>query len=155
VPWSGSSGCSAPSPEHFNPVLTLIDRAFGAIGIGETGLYIVAQIAGGCLGTVVANLMFDLPAIDVSTKTRSSGALWLSEVVATAGLLLVIHSRVRTGPANVVAVAVAVWIGGAYRVEEVRLGGVLDPPRVPRGLARPGSPPRLARGGSAYRHRLA
>ena len=63
---------------------------------------------------MVANLMFDLPAIDVSTKTRSSGALWLSEVVATAGLLLVIHGCVRTGRANVVAVAVGVWIGGAY-----------------------------------------
>jgi arsenate reductase len=50
--------------------------------------------------------MFELPAIDVSTKTRSSGALWLSEVVATAGLLLVIHGCVRTGRANVVAVAV-------------------------------------------------
>ena len=63
---------------------------------------------------MVANLMFELPAIDVSTKTRSSGALWLSEVVATAGLLLVIHGCVRTGRANVVAVAVGVWIGGAY-----------------------------------------
>jgi arsenate reductase len=58
--------------------------------------------------------MFELPAIDVSTKTRSSGALWLSEVVATAGLLLVIHGCVRTGKENFVAVAVGVWIGGAY-----------------------------------------
>jgi len=99
---------------HFNTVVTLIDRAFGAISTRETGLYIVAQIAGGCLGAMVANLMFELPAIDLSTKTRSSGALWLSEVVATAGLLLVIHGCVRTGRANVVAVAVGVWIGGAY-----------------------------------------
>ncbi len=104
----------AVSGAHFNPVVTLIDRAFGAISTRETGLYIVAQIAGGCLGAVVANLMFELPAIDLSTKTRSSGALWLSEVVATAGLLLVIHGCVRTGRANVVAVAVGVWIGGAY-----------------------------------------
>jgi glycerol uptake facilitator-like aquaporin len=104
----------AVSGAHFNPVVTLIDRAFSALGNRETGLYIVAQIAGGCLGAVVANLMFELPAIDVSTKTRSSGALWLSEVVATAGLLLVIHGCVRTGRANVVAVAVGVWIGGAY-----------------------------------------
>ena len=104
----------AVSGAHFNPVVTLIDRAFGAIGTRETGLYIAAQIAGGCLGAIVANLMFELPAIDVSTKSRSSGALWLSEVVATAGLLLVIHGCVRTGRANVVAVAVGVWIGGAY-----------------------------------------
>jgi glycerol uptake facilitator-like aquaporin len=104
----------AVSGAHFNPVVTLIDRAFGAIGTRETGLYIAAQIAGGCLGAVLANLMFELPAIDVSTKVRSSGALWLSEVVATAGLLLVIHGCVRTGRAHVVAVAVGVWIGGAY-----------------------------------------
>ncbi len=102
------------SGAHFNPVVTLIDRAFRGIGTRDAGLYIAAQIAGGCLGAMVANLMFELPAIDVSTKTRSSGALWLSEVVATAGLLLVIHGCVRTGKANVVAVAVGVWIGGAY-----------------------------------------
>jgi arsenate reductase len=104
----------AVSGAHFNPVVTLIDRASGAISTRDSGLYIAAQIAGGCLGAMVANLMFDLPAIDVSTKTRSSGALWLSEVVATVGLLLVIHGCVRTGRANVVAVAVGVWIGGAY-----------------------------------------
>ena len=104
----------AVSGAHFNPVVTLIDRAFGAISTREMGLYIGAQIAGGCLGAIVANLMFELPAIDVATNTRSSGALWLSEVVATAGLLLVIHGCVRTGRANVVAVAVGVWIGGAY-----------------------------------------
>ena len=63
---------------------------------------------------MVANLMFELPAVDPSTTIRSSGALWLSEVVATAGLLLVIHGCVRSGRSNVVAVAVGVWIGGAY-----------------------------------------
>src|SRR3982074_1250443 len=52
----------AVSGAHFTPVVTLIDRAFGAIGTRETGLYIIAQIAGGCLGAVVANLMFELPA---------------------------------------------------------------------------------------------
>ena len=102
------------SGAHFNPVVTLIDRSFGAISTRDTGLYITAQVAGGCLGAIVANLMFDLPAIDWSTKDRSSGALWLSEVVATAGLLLVIHGCVRSGRAEVVAVAVGVWIGGAY-----------------------------------------
>ena len=104
----------AVSGAHFNPVVTLIDRSFGAISNRDTGLYIAAQITGGCLGAMVANLMFELPAVDWSTTTRSSGALWLSEVVATAGLLLVIHGCVRTGRANVVAVAVGVWIGGAY-----------------------------------------
>jgi len=104
----------AVSGAHFNPVVTLIDRGFGGISTGDAGLYIVAQVVGGCLGAMVANLMFELPAIDWSSKQRSSGALWLSEVVATVGLLLVIHGCVRSGRANVVAVAVGVWIGGAY-----------------------------------------
>ena len=99
---------------HFNPVVTLVDRADGTISSRETGLYVLAQVVGGCLGAVLANLMFDLPAIEWSTTTRSSGALWLSEVVATVGLLLVIHGCVRTGRAGVVAFAVGLWIGGAY-----------------------------------------
>jgi len=102
------------SGAHFNPVVTLVDRAFGATSNVDTALYLLAQVVGGCLGAVVANLMFELPAVELSTKTRSSGALWLSEVVATAGLLLVIHGCVRTGRARVVAVAVGAWIGGAY-----------------------------------------
>jgi glycerol uptake facilitator-like aquaporin len=104
----------AVSGAHFNPVVTLLDRSFGTISTRDTCLYITAQVIGGCLGAIVANVMFELPAIDWSTKTRSSGALWLSEVVATAGLLLVIHGCVRSGRGNVVAVAVGVWIGGAY-----------------------------------------
>jgi glycerol uptake facilitator-like aquaporin len=104
----------AVSGAHFNPVVTLVDRGFGAISTREAGLYIAAQIIGGCLGAIVANLMFELPAIDWSTKQRSSGALWLSEVIATVGLLLVINGCVRSGRGNVVAVAVGVWIGGAY-----------------------------------------
>jgi arsenate reductase len=104
----------AVSGAHFNPAVTLIDRSFGTISTRDAGLYVVAQIAGGCVGAVVANLMFELPAVDWSTTDRSAGALWVSEVVATAGLLLVIHGCVRGGRADVVAVAVGVWIGGAY-----------------------------------------
>ena len=104
----------AVSGAHFNPVVTLIDRSFGDITTRDSALYIAAQVFGGCLGAIVANFMFSLPAVELSTKERSSGALWLSEVVATAGLLLVIHGCVRSGHANVVAVAVGVWIGGAY-----------------------------------------
>ena len=104
----------AVSGAHLNPVVTLVDRAFGGIRTREVAPYIAAQVAGGCLGAMVANLMFELPAVDPSTKVRSSGALWLSEAVATAGFLLVIHGCVRSGRANVVAVAVGVWIGGAY-----------------------------------------
>jgi glycerol uptake facilitator-like aquaporin len=104
----------AVSGAHFNPAVTLLDRAFGGISTRDASLYVIAQVIGGCLGAIVANLMFELPAIEWSTNDRSSGALWLSEVVATTGLLLVIHGCVRSGRASVVAVAVGVWIGGAY-----------------------------------------
>jgi len=104
----------AVSGAHFNPVVTMVDRLLGSISTKDTGLYVVAQTVGGCVGAVVANLMFELPAINISTKDRSSPALWLSEVVATVGLLLVIHGCVRTGRAKVVPFAVGLWIGGAY-----------------------------------------
>ena len=87
----------AVSGAHFNPVVTLVDRLLGTITTRDAGLYVIAQTIGGCIGAVIANLMFSLPAVEWSTHARSSGALWLSEVVATIGLLLVIHGCVRTG----------------------------------------------------------
>jgi len=105
---------AAVSGAHFNPVVTLVDRAFGSIGNRDTAAYIGAQVVGGCLGAIVANLMFELPAVEWSTTERSGGGLWFSEVVATVGLLLVIHGCVRSGRANAVPFAVGVWIGGAY-----------------------------------------
>jgi arsenate reductase len=104
----------AVSGAHFNPVVTLVNRAFGTITTAETALYISAQVVGACLGTMLANLMFELPLVELSTKTRSSGALWVSEIVATIGLLLVIHGCARTGRANALPFAVGIWIGGAY-----------------------------------------
>ena len=102
------------SGAHFNPVVSVLDRLFGSLSTGDTVAYVVAQVVGGCAGAVLANLMFELPAVELSTKDRSSPALWLSEVVATVGLLLVIHGCVRTGRASVVPFAVGLWIGGAY-----------------------------------------
>jgi glycerol uptake facilitator-like aquaporin len=104
----------AVSGAHFNPVVTLTDRFLGTTTNRDTGLYIVAQVIGGCAGAVVANLMFELPAVELSTKERSSPALWLSEVVATVGLLLVIQGCVRSGRARAVPYAVGAWIAGAY-----------------------------------------
>lgn len=104
----------AVSGAHFNPAVTLVDRLLGALTTAEAAAYTAAQVVGGCVGTVIANLMFELDAIDPSTKVRSSGALWLSEVVATVGLLLVIHGCVRNGRSSVVPFAVGAWIGGAY-----------------------------------------
>ena len=105
---------SGVSGAHFNPIVTLVDRLFGTLGTREAVCYAVAQTVGGCAGTVIANLMFELDAINISTKARSGGHLWLSEVVATIGLLLVIHGCVRTGRGSAVPFAVGVWIGGAY-----------------------------------------
>ncbi len=104
----------AVSGAHFNPVVTVLDRLLGTTTTRDTGLYALAQVIGGCLGAMLANLMFELPAVNISTKTRSSPALWLSEVVATVTLLLVIQGCVRSGRANVVPFAVGAWIGGAY-----------------------------------------
>jgi glycerol uptake facilitator-like aquaporin len=102
------------SGAHFNPVVTLVDRLFGTISTRDAIFYAIAQTVGGCIGSVIANVMFELDPINISTHTRSSGALWLSEVVATIGLLLVIHGCIRTGRASVVPFAVGAWIGGAY-----------------------------------------
>jgi arsenate reductase len=104
----------AVSGAHFNPVVTLLDRMLGTISSSEAALYALAQVAGGCVGTIVANVMFELPTIELSTTDRSSGALWLSEVVATVTLLVLIQGCVRTGRASVVPFAVGAWIGGAY-----------------------------------------
>jgi glycerol uptake facilitator-like aquaporin len=104
----------AVSGAHFNPAVTLVNRMFGTISTRDTILYTIAQTIGGCLGAAIANIMFELDPVNLSTKARSSGALWLSEVVATIGLLLVIHGCVRTGRGAAVPFAVGAWIGGAY-----------------------------------------
>jgi glycerol uptake facilitator-like aquaporin len=102
------------SGAHLNPVVTLADRAFGGIETRDALAYIPAQLAGAALGTIVANLMFDLPAVEWSDETRTGGGIWLGEVVATFGLLLVIFGVVRSGRATAVPFAVGAYIGGAY-----------------------------------------
>jgi arsenate reductase len=102
------------SGAHFNPVVSLADRALGGLTSRELAAYLPAQVVGACVGAMVANLMFDLPAVDLSDHVRSSGALWFSEVVATLGLLLVIFGVVRSGRANVAAFAVGGYITAAY-----------------------------------------
>ena len=102
------------SGAHFNPVVTLADRVLGGISTRDASVYAVAQVVGGCVGAMVANLMFELPAVTLSTHTRSSGALWLGEVVATFGLLLVILGVVRSGRSSVAAYAVGGYIAAAY-----------------------------------------
>ena len=102
------------SGAHLNPVVTVADRLFGGVDTTTAGAYIGAQVAGGALGAVVANLMFDLPAVEWSTTGRSGSGVWLAEVVATLGLLLVVFGVVRSGRASVAPFAVGAYIGGAY-----------------------------------------
>lgn len=75
---------------------------------------VAMQVLGGCAGTVLANLMFDLSWVDTSTQVRSGGDLWLAEVVATVGLLLVVFSLVRTARMSAMPYVVGAYIGGAY-----------------------------------------
>jgi glycerol uptake facilitator-like aquaporin len=102
------------SGAHFNPVVTLADRVLGGISTRDALGYIPAQVLGGCLGAMAANVMFDLDAVNVSDHARSSGALWFSEVIATMGLLLVILGVVRSGKAHMAPFAVGAYIASAY-----------------------------------------
>jgi glycerol uptake facilitator-like aquaporin len=102
------------SGAHFNPVVTLADRVFGGISTGDAAAYITAQITGALGGALLANAMFALPTLEASTKTRSAGPLWLAEVVATFGLVVVIFGVVRSGRAAAAPFAVGAYIGGAY-----------------------------------------
>jgi arsenate reductase len=99
---------------HFNPVVTMADRILGGTSTRDAGLYVVVQVTGAGVGAMVANLMFDLPAVGVSTRVRAGSGLWLGEAVATFGLLLVILGVVRAGRASVAAFAVGGYIAAAY-----------------------------------------
>jgi glycerol uptake facilitator-like aquaporin len=99
---------------HFNPVVSLVDAAFGGLRWKEAVAYLPAQVAGCITGAVVANLMFAKAAVSISTKHRASGAHFFSEIVATLGLLLLIFALARTGRGHLSAAAVGAYIGAAY-----------------------------------------
>lgn len=102
------------SGAHFNPVVTLVDAALGGPPWTEVARYVPAQIAGCIGGAVLANLMFGLDAVTWSATERATWPHLLAEVVATAGLLLVIFALVRTERVALVAPAVGAYIGAAY-----------------------------------------
>jgi arsenate reductase len=102
------------SGASFNPVVGIVGIFTGEATIRDTALYAVAQTVGGCIGAVIANLMFDLDAINISEKVRSGSGILFSEVVATVGLLVVIYGTIRAQRANLVPFTVAAWITGAY-----------------------------------------
>ena len=99
---------------HFNPVVSLADATFGGIRWRHAFAYIPAQVVGCVLGAVVANGMFSLAAISISTHHRATGAHLFSEVIATAGLLLVIFSLARSKRVNSAPAAIGAYIGAAY-----------------------------------------
>ncbi len=102
------------SGAHLNPVITGLDLVFGGIGSGDALVYVVAQITGGVVGAIVANLMFGLHAVELSTQVRSGNGLWLGEVVATFGLALVVFGMVRSRRTLLVPFAVGGYIAAAY-----------------------------------------
>ena len=102
------------SGAHFNPAVTITDMALGGFELNKFITYVTVQIAGGILGVVAANVMFELDPINISERERSSAALWFSEGIATFGLLIVIFGVVRKGSPAMVSYAVGGYIGGAY-----------------------------------------
>ena len=103
-----------PVSAAFNPVVTVVERALGAVDTKTASGLIVAQVAGGIVGAILANLMFGLSAVSISGHQRSAGGLWMGEVVATLGLVLVIFGTVRSGRTEAVAFAVGGYITAAY-----------------------------------------
>jgi arsenate reductase len=102
------------SGAHFNPVVSLADAFFGGLDRRDLPAYIGAQVAGAITGSIVANLMFELDAVSWSTHARSTHGLWIGEVVATIGLLVVIFGVVRSARSSAAPFAVGAYIGGAY-----------------------------------------
>jgi glycerol uptake facilitator-like aquaporin len=99
---------------HFNPVVSFADAALGGLSWRDAAAYLPAQVAGCAGGAVIANLMFGSAAVSVSGKDRASAAHFLSEIVATLGLLLVIFALARSGRTKTAPAAVGAYIGAAY-----------------------------------------
>jgi len=103
-----------PVSAAFNPVVTLVERAFGLVDTPTAAALVAAQMFGGCVGAVIANLMFGLDPVSLATTERNGGGVLLAEVVATFGLLVVIFGTLRSGRTEAVAFAVGAYISAAY-----------------------------------------
>ncbi|GAA1878059.1 aquaglyceroporin AqpS [Asanoa iriomotensis] len=107
------------SGAHFNPVVSLADWWLGrrdrsGLPTSDLAVYIGAQLLGATAGCVLANLMFDVPAVTFSATERTGAPLWLGEVVATGGLVLLVFALARTHRASIAPAAVGAYIGAAY-----------------------------------------
>jgi glycerol uptake facilitator-like aquaporin len=105
---------SSISGAHFNPLVTIVELFYKRVTFQEAALFIVSQIIGTSAGVVIANLMFNRPAIEQSTFTRSGSYLFLAEIVATTGLILSILLLRHQNKGSMAAVVVPAWIGAAY-----------------------------------------
>ena len=103
-----------PVSAAFNPVVTVLERLTNLITTRQATFIVWAQLLGGAAGAVLANLMFDRPAVTLATTVRSGPGLWLAEVVATAGLILTIAALSRTGRSQHIGWSVGVYITAAY-----------------------------------------
>lgn len=103
-----------PVSASFNPVVTAIERVLGLVTTREAVLLVAAQVFGGVVGCVLANLMFELDAVSLSDHDRLSSGTLLAEVVATAGLVVVVFGSIRAGRLETVAYAVGGYITAAY-----------------------------------------
>jgi len=102
------------SGAHFNPVVSFVDAAFGGLKWRDAAAYLPFQTLGCIGGAILANVMFSEATISISTKHRASGPHWVSEVVATIGLILVIFALARSGRSHLAPAAVGAYIGAAY-----------------------------------------
>ena len=102
------------SGAHLNPAVSLVQLVTRQQRASETASYIVAQVAGAISGAILANVMFDLPAVQFSGHDRVSVGMLIGEVVATAGLVAVIGILSSRDLGKLIPVAVAAWIGSAY-----------------------------------------
>ena len=103
-----------PVSASFNPVVTLAERFLGVINTATAATLVAAQLAGGLLGVVLANLMFDLDAVSVSNHERGGSGQLLGEAVATIGLVLVVFGTLRSTHPETVAFAAGGYIAAAY-----------------------------------------
>jgi glycerol uptake facilitator-like aquaporin len=102
------------SGAHFNPLVSVVELFRKKLSFADTAYFIIAQILGGLSGAVIANVMFEHPAIDPSHHIREGSHLWLGEIVASAGLLFIILLAVKQGIDKKIPRLVAAWIGAAY-----------------------------------------
>ena len=102
------------SGANFNPVVTMVDLIQKRTNVMTFIQYAIAQTAGAITGAILANGMFSHPLIEISTKTRSGGNQYLGEIVAAAGLILIINLMIHQEKTALIPLIVASWIGSAY-----------------------------------------